>query len=582
MSTRPLPNNPSLEHLRKSAKRLRASVLSGDADALANVKEFHPRADRAAARFSLADAQLVTARSYGFASWTKLKQHLVEIAPFVWNPPQTPDPYSRVDMFIRLACLTYTGVHPSPARARRILADYPEIASASIYTVAAIGDVAALRAMLDQEAKLLNAKGGPLHWEPLLYACYSRLEVTDPTHSTLEVARLLLSRGADPNAGFLFEGSYAFTALTGAFGRGEDWPNQPPHLECNALARLLLDAGADPNDGQTLYNRHFKDNDDHLKLLFAYGLGQEKDSPWIRRLNDPFFTPASMLVVELCAAAQHSFFNRVKLLVQHRVDVNARSRRTGRTPYEEAVRAGHHDIAEHLIQHGAKKTDLDPLETFALDCIAGRRDEVRDRLTADSTILNRLGHRGRMDMLHRAVEAKEFNGIRLIVGVGVDVNGMVPGTGMDRAVLHNAAGWGELDVVKLLVELGADPNLRDLTYHATPIGWALYNGNQPKVVDYLLQYGTIFDAVQSGVVERVDTLLREDPSLVKAHDDEGRPLVFCLHPEMARLGEMIGLLATHGADLNARDKDGKTLLDRALAHGFVEFANILRVHGATA
>jgi ankyrin repeat protein len=264
------------------------------------------------------------------------------------------------------------------------------------------------------------------------------------------------------------------------------------------------------------------------------------------------------------------------------VDVNACSRRTGRTAYEEAVRAGHHDIAEYLIQHGARKTDLDPLETFALDCIAGRRDEVRDRLTADSTILNRLGHRGCMDMLHRAVEAKEFNGIRLIVGLGVDINGMVPGTGMDRAVLHNAAGWGELDVVKLLIELGADPNLRDLTYHATPIGWALYNGNQPKVVDYLLQYGTIFDAVQSGVVERVDALLREDPALAKAHDDEGRPLVFCLHPEMARLGEMIELLATHGADLNARDKAGKTLLDGALAHGFVEFANTLRVHGATA
>ena len=28
---------------------------------------------------------------------------------------------------------------------------------------------------------------------------------------------------------------------------------------------LLLDAGADPNDSQVLYNRHFKDNDDHLK-----------------------------------------------------------------------------------------------------------------------------------------------------------------------------------------------------------------------------------------------------------------------------------------------------------------------------
>ena len=71
------------------------------------------------ARFSLADAQLVTARSYGFASWAKLKQHLAEIEPFVWNPPPLPDPESRVDVFLRLACLTYTGTHPSPPRARQ-------------------------------------------------------------------------------------------------------------------------------------------------------------------------------------------------------------------------------------------------------------------------------------------------------------------------------------------------------------------------------------------------------------------------------------------------------------------------------
>ena len=53
------------------------------------------------------------------------------------------------------------------------------------------------------------------------------------------------------------------------------------------------------------------------------------------------------------------------------------------------------------------------------------------------------------------------------------------------------------------------------------------------------------------------------------------------HPEMARMDEMIPLLVTHGADLDTRDKAGKTLLDRALAHEFVEFGDILRAHGAT-
>src|SRR5436309_3490287 len=137
MPTRPLPNNHSLDHLRKDAKRLRGSVLAGDADAIARVKEFHPRPNRAMGRFALADAQLVTARSYGFASWARLKQHLVEIEPFVWNPPPPPDPESLVDVFVGLACLTYAGWHPSnPARAGRMLSDHPALARANFYNAA--------------------------------------------------------------------------------------------------------------------------------------------------------------------------------------------------------------------------------------------------------------------------------------------------------------------------------------------------------------------------------------------------------------------------------------------------------------
>ena len=159
------------------------------------------------------------------------------------------------------------------------------------------------------------------------------------------------------------------------------------------------------------------------------------------------------------------------------------------------------------------------------------------------------------------------------------INGMVGGSGLNRAPLHNAAAWGGKDLVKLLLELGADPNLRDLAYHAAPIGWALYGGHR-DVVEYLLPFASIFDAVQSGGIDRVRALLREHPSPANAQDDRGIPLVFYLHPDIARLEEMIQVLVTHGADLNARDNDGRTLLDRALARGLADFADMLRAHGA--
>ena len=47
MPSRSLPNDPSLEHLRKDAKRLRQAVAADDAGARVLVMEFHPHAERA-------------------------------------------------------------------------------------------------------------------------------------------------------------------------------------------------------------------------------------------------------------------------------------------------------------------------------------------------------------------------------------------------------------------------------------------------------------------------------------------------------------------------------------------------------
>jgi hypothetical protein len=154
---------------------------------------------------------------------------------------------ARAEEFLRLACLTYGGDNAvRRERAHELLAAHPDIATASIHTMAAVGDVTAAAALLADDPAQASTPGGPHDWEPLLYLAYSRLDRTAASHSTLEVARLLLASGADPNAGYLWEGTYAFTALTGALGEGEDAVNQPRHQFWLPLARLLLDAEADP------------------------------------------------------------------------------------------------------------------------------------------------------------------------------------------------------------------------------------------------------------------------------------------------------------------------------------------------
>jgi hypothetical protein len=131
---------------------------------------------------------------------------------------------------------------------------------------------------------LATVTGGPHGWSPLLYLAYARHNPHLGRPATLETARLLLDAGADPNDGRFWHAlPTPFTVLTGVLGYGED--RQPWHPHASPLARLLLDRGADPNDGQTLYNRMFGSNDDHLVVLFEYGLGSDTRGPWHQLLG---------------------------------------------------------------------------------------------------------------------------------------------------------------------------------------------------------------------------------------------------------------------------------------------------------
>ena len=53
-----------------------------------------------------------------------------------------------------------------------------------------------------------------------------------------------------------------------------------------------------------------------------------------------------------------------------------------------------------------------------------------------------------------------------------------------RTALHLAAGAGELEVVKTLLDHGADPAVKDPVFHATPRQWAEFL-RRPQFAEYL-------------------------------------------------------------------------------------------------
>src|SRR3954466_14210456 len=72
---RALPAHANLEQQRKLAKELLSDFRSGDANAVARIRAELPDKKR----IVLADAQLVLAREYGFASWTALRDHVAAL-----------------------------------------------------------------------------------------------------------------------------------------------------------------------------------------------------------------------------------------------------------------------------------------------------------------------------------------------------------------------------------------------------------------------------------------------------------------------------------------------------------------------
>jgi ankyrin repeat protein len=296
---------------------------------------------------------------------------------------------------------------------------------------------------------------------------------------------MLLQSGADPNAGYLWHGlPTPFTVLTGVFGEGELGPvRQPRHPHALALARLLLEAGADPNDGQALYNRMFEPGDDHLELLFEFGLGAGDGGPWQARMGGALDTPEKMVRGQLGWAVTHGMAERVRLLVEHGADI-ASPFEDGSTPAERAATTGHPELARYLVEHGAPAPELDPGQRFVAAALVSDRAAVEE-LRAVHPGLAEAVRRDRPALIVWAAARGRPGSAELLAALGFDVNARgrsdVPAADPWQTALHVAAMDGRLDLARSLLRLGADPGIRDQRFDSTPLGWARYFGQEQLV-----------------------------------------------------------------------------------------------------
>ncbi len=560
-----LPAEHSIASMERRADSLAADHAAGKRRARRRVDAaLGVSAHAAATPLGQEDARQVVALEHGFASWRQL-------VVFVARPGGGD--------FLRLGCVHYTTSDrpDNYQRAKEMLAADASLGSRDIWHASCAGNASAVAGFLAADPELVDRRGGYFDWPPLLYACYSRVDA--PGLSTLAVAERLLEGGADPNAHYMWGGQYRFTALTGAFGEGEMGPvNQPPHPQRDALARLLLDAGASCNDGQALYNTMFTPGSDCLELLLEHGLGSEHRNNWLlEEGNELVANNDQTLGYQLEWAARNHHVERARLLVDNGAEVNRTV--NGRTLYEWAWLTGHPDLARYLADHGAKAVRLSDEQRFAGCCMSGDRDGARALAHSRPDIAERT-QAAMPDLLPDAAAGNRLDAVRAMLELGFD-----PGW-PDRTALHQAAFHGQLDMAKLLLEKGADLSLRDASFAATPMQWAVTAGNAALASFFATRDIGIFDAALCENEDRLAALLDADPTLLEttigrqrqgeAHaEDWQTPLAFAATRNRAKA---VAFLLRRGARADVRDGAGQSLLEVVRGRASAEVVALLQRH----
>jgi ankyrin repeat protein len=215
---------------------------------------------------------------------------------------------------------------------------------------------------------------------------------------------------------------------------------------------------------------------------------------------------------------------------------------------------------------------------YGLDGWAALRAHVAAARTAAGTA---LGKSSREDF-RRAFAARDVAEVRRLFerhrGAGALLD--APLFAFDAPALVHFAGAGELAMVELLLELGADPNRRSDWWAG---GFHALHSAKGAVAERLLAAGAVPDACAAAHLDRTDLLLpmlERDPARVHERGGDGQtPLHF------ARSREVVDLLLANGADIDARDVDHRStpaawMLERKRGAGRFEQAAYLVARGA--
>jgi len=377
----------------------------------------------------------------------------------------------------------------------------------------------------------------------------------------LELVRLLLDSGADVN----MKGGYGRTPLHYA-STPSDWSED--YLE---IVKLLLERGADPNLKQSggdnaLLEALWRENLDLeiIKLLIKHGTNLEEEGAYSS--------------TALSRAAEKGRIDIIKFLENYLPIDDIPLSQLEKTLVD-AMKENEKEVVIYLLEKGEKKL---PKEFFRVEVLSYAARHGYDDLV--NILLKRGLNPQKEDIYYGLGEAcykGHLNVIKLLIEKGADVNG--GDYGASENPLMKAARYSYFKIAEFLLDNGA--NIEARSYEGnTPIQFAAWEG-QLEMIKFLVDRGANIDttndlnwnalmqACVEGYYEIVEYLIKKGSNIHLIDQEKGATSLMLAAWKCSE--QIVKLLLENGIDKKIKDKQGKTAADYARERGCMFIAEII-------
>lgn len=259
----------------------------------------------------------------------------------------------------------------------------------------------------------------------------------------------------------------------------------------------------------------------------------------------------------LLLAVRGKHLKAVRFLVEHGADVNKGISNSYNPPLNEACKNGDLDIVKYLVEHGANiywvppgwKPHADGAQMVLTTANDNNHPEVvKYLLTLGPSLSSRKNDN--VEMLRQAAGSGSLDLVKFWMSKNISATEET----FYGSPISYASQLGQLDVLKYMIEKGADINKSD-SAGQTPLHFAAENG-QLKVMRYIIEHGAVVNVSDTS----------GDTPLMRS--------VWAQELEASRF------LIDRAANINAANKNGDTPLHIASTYGFAELAELLVSRGA--